>query len=174
MPIPPIHNRRSIRLAGYDYSQAGMYFVTLVSQNRECLFGKILDSEIEINAFGRIVMDIWNWLSSQYPYVELDQCCIMPNHFHGIIVINDTRRGGSRTAPTQPSTLSKPLGRLIGAFKTVSTKQINNLRQTPGLVVWQRNYYEHIIRNEKELNRIRQYIIDNPANWVKDEENSLL
>lgn len=93
----------------------------------------------------------------------------MPNHLHGIIVIvADDRRSGSRTAPTGRR---KPLGRLVGAFKTVTTKQINIARGTPGLPVWQRNYYEHIIRNDQSLNRIRQYIADHPARWTFDREN---
>jgi REP element-mobilizing transposase RayT len=94
----------------------------------------------------------------------------MPNHLHGIIIINDRRRGGSRTAPTAVG-LPKPLGRLVGAFKTVSTKRINEMRGTPGVPVWQRNYYEHIIRNEVELAHVRQYITDNPARWEDDSEH---
>jgi REP element-mobilizing transposase RayT len=92
----------------------------------------------------------------------------MPNHLHGIIIIC---RGSSRTAPTRNTQRIKPLSRLIGAFKTVSTKQINLIRKTPARKLWQRNYYEHIIRNEKQLNHIRRYIAENPANWQTDQEN---
>ena len=118
-----------------------------------------------------------NGLEQQYPYVNLDEWVIMPNHLHGIIWIiqNDStdRRGGSRTAPTQPIQLSKPLGRLVGAFKTVSTKQTNIFQNTPAAPLWQRNYYEHIIRNDADLRRIRQYIRDNPLRWAIDRENPL-
>ena len=101
----------------------------------------------------------------------MDEWVVMPNHLHGIIVIVDAAcRGGSRTAPTNLAR-HKPLGRLIGAFKTVSTKRINAIRDTPNLPVWQRNYYEHIIRDDEELNRIRQYIADNPMQWEMDSEN---
>ena len=103
---------------------------------------------------------------------------IMPNHLHGIIVIADVVKGGSRPGfaalcpgTTAPTEKRKPIGRLVGAFKTVSTKRINHPRNTPGLKIWQRNYYEHIIRNDDELNRIREYIANNPAQWEMDREN---
>ncbi|MBA7587750.1 hypothetical protein ES708_29788 [subsurface metagenome] len=166
---PSIHHRRSIRIPGYDYSQDGWYFVTICTQNRKCLFGEITHAKIQLYEYGRIVEEYWKWLARQFKDVYLDEYVVMPNHLHGIIII---RRGGSRTAPT-PKTpeCNKPLGRIIGAFKTVSTKRINIIRKTPASTLWQRNYYEHIIRNEDELNRFRRYITDNPANWQTDEEN---
>jgi REP element-mobilizing transposase RayT len=174
---PEVHHRRSIRLKNYDYSHSGAYFVTVCTHNRECLLGEITDSEMVVNEYGTIVSKSWEWLGVQYDHVELDAWMIMPNHMHGIIVINhDSCRGGSRTAPTAtvPMMKRKPVGRLIGAFKTVSTKQINQIRNTPGISVWQRNYYEHIIRDEKSLENIRNYIINNPAQWEEDENNPLL
>jgi REP element-mobilizing transposase RayT len=116
------------------------------------------------------VEETWLWLADQYEFVHLDEYVIMPNHLHGIIVIGDTCRGASRSAPTRVAK-RKPLGRLVGAFKTVSTKRINEIRGTLGVPVWQRNYYERVIRNGEELNRVRQYIIDNPAHWEQDREN---
>jgi len=166
---PKIHHRHSIRLKGYDYSQAGAYFVTIVAWQREMIFGVIVEGEMVLNEFGEIVSEKWQWLESHYPFVELGVWVVMPNHFHGILVIHDDRRGGSRSAPTP--TKRKPLGGLIGAFKTVSTKHINLLRDTEGQVVWQRNYYEHIIRDEREMDRITRYIESNPAAWAKDAEN---
>lgn len=103
-------------------------------------------------------------------YVDIDEWVVMPNNMHGILIINDNCKGGSRTAPTE-TMRRKSLGRLIGAFKTVSSKQINQTRSIPGYPVWQRNYYEHIIRSEEEMDRIRQYIIDNPVKWALDEDN---
>lgn len=164
---PEFHHRRSIRLRGYDYSQNGVYFVTLCTQNRECLFGRIVGGEIRLNDFGMIISDTWIWMKKQYDYVDLGEFVIMPNHFHGLLLIHKCR-GGSRTAPTERS---KPLGRLLGVFKTVSTKRINGIRQTPGVAVWQRNYYEHIVRDDDESSRIREYTIGNPANWDHDEDN---
>ena len=170
---PAKHHRRSIRLKGYDYSQAGYYFVTICCYQRQRLFGKIVNGAMQLNQYDEIVAETYQWLSLRYPYVHLDEWIIMPNHFHGIIVLTDKpRRGGSGTAPTQtiaPEPKRKPLGRLIGAFKTVSTKQINIIRSAPGTPVWQRNYYEHIIRNENALNNIRQYIINNPLSWHVDQ-----
>ena len=126
---------------------------------------------MNLNAFGKIVEDTWKWLETQYPYVESGRWIVMPNHFHGILIIHeDARRGGSRSAPTE-NIPRKPLGGLIGAFKTVSTKHINILRCTQGEKVWQRNYYEHIIRNDREMGRIVDYISSNPINWMDDDEN---
>lgn len=167
---PRKHHRRSIRLKGYDYSQAGAYFVTIVAWQRECLFGEAVDGGMVLNDFGEIVSEKWEWLESQYDYVELGQWVVMPNHFHGILVIHDGSRGGSRPAPTQP-TKTKPLGGLIGAFKTVSAKHIHLLRHTDGIPVWQRNYYEHNIRNEREMDNITKYIETNPLRWNDDDEN---
>ncbi len=174
---PKIHGRRSIRLQGYDYSQAGAYFVTIVAWRREMLFGEIVDGETALNDFGKIVAEKWQWLELQYEYVELGAWVVMPNHFHGILIIHENGRGGSRSAHEGDSRITptpikrKPLGGLIGAFKTVSTKQINLLRDTEGRIVWQRNYYERIIRNEHEMDRITRYIESNPTRWAEDEEN---
>jgi putative transposase len=170
------YHRRSIRLKGYDYSGAGAFFVTIVAWQREMVFGDVVDGEMILNDFGKIVSEKWQWLETQYEYVELGAWVIMPNHLHGILVIHDDGRGGSRSAPTGNSRVvmpikRKPLGGLIGAFKTVSTKQINLLQNTEGQIVWQRNYYEHIIRNEREMDRISRYIESNPARWVDDDEN---
>jgi len=162
---PQKHHRQSIRLKGYDYSNEGAYFVTIVAWQRGLLFGEIVNEMMILNKLGEIVADKWQWLETQYDYVELGAWIVMPNHFHGVLII---RRGDSRIAPTQKI---KPLGRLIGVFKTVSTKHINLLRNTEGQIVWQRNYYEHIIRNEREWDNIHRYIESNPSMWVEDEEN---
>jgi putative transposase len=108
-------------------------------------------------------------MSSAFDYVHLDEWTIMPKHFHGIIFIDQRDKGGSRTAPTMPKPL--PLSRLVGAFKTVSSKQINLHRQRPGAPFWQRGFYEHVIRQEEALNRIRDYIATNPQRWQLDREN---
>jgi len=161
-------HRRSLRLPEYDYSQIGTYFVTICVHRRERLLGSIRNVEMQLNEYGQIVAECWQWLPGAYPYVCLDEWVIMPNHLHGIIVING--RGGSRTAPIKEFK-AKPLGRLIGAFKTVSTKKINAFRQIKGAAFWQRNFFEHVVRNEESLNRIREYIITNPQRWDLDREN---
>ena len=183
---PQRHRHSSLRLKGYDYSQAGLYFVTIVTKDRKSLFGQCDDGEIRLNQYGEIVAETWKWLEEQYNYVELGAWIVMPNHLHGILIIHEAdRRGGSRTAPTDgernvhddtkgtaPTDVKvKPLGRLVGAFKTVSTKKINLLRGAEGSVVWQRNYYDHIIRNQEDLELTWLYIESNPAQWLKDEEN---
>jgi REP element-mobilizing transposase RayT len=157
------HDRRSTRLRGYDYTAPGAYFVTIVAYQREMMF--------EPPHVRKIVDDCWLALAELYAPVTLDEYVVMPNHFHSILIIDEPRRGGSRTAPTPAPNPRKPLGRLIGAFKTMSAKRINLRAGTPGAPVWQRNYYERIIRDEDELNRTRQYILDNPSNWDADPEN---
>ncbi len=171
----------TLRLNGFDYTQAGYYFVTIVVKERECLLGEIVGEIMKLSDMGRIVAASWEWLGEQYSYVKLDEYIVMPNHVHGIIVIRDAgngviashRRGDSRIAPTPPSQVQKrkSLGRLVGAVKTVSAREVNLRRGTPGQPLWQRNYYEHVIRNEKSLAQIRQYIRDNPAKWASDREH---
>jgi putative transposase len=163
------HKRKSLRLQNYDYSQSGAYFVTICVKDRKCLLGSVADSEMGLSKYSQTTAELWLWLSSAYPYVSLDEWTIMPNHFHGIIFINQPNAGGSRTAPTMPQPL--PLSRLVGAFKTISSKQINIIRQTPGAPFWQRGFYEHIIRDEKSLERIQEYIVTNPLRWQLDREN---
>lgn len=181
---PRIHHRRSIRLKGYDYASEGMYYITLCVADRGCLFGGITDGGMALSAFGRIVDETWQWLELQYNHVELGPYVVMPNHLHGILILktdnmsgvwngsgNDV--GGSRTAPTNTSSSAiakrKTIGRLIGAFKTVSTKKINVLRGTAGDVVWQRDYSDHVIRNEQSCDFITNYIWSNPEKWESDK-----
>jgi putative transposase len=164
MPYDPeIHHRRSIRLKGYDYSQPGSYFVTICTEGKEHLFGQVVEGEMHRNELGDCVARCWKWLAQQYPYIDLDEWIIMPNHLHGIIVIAD-RAGASRTAKR------KTLGRLVGAFKTVSTADSNELRGAPTHPLWQRDFYDHIIRNDDELNKIREYIRTNPLQWASDPD----
>jgi len=168
------HHRRSIRLRGYDYTQAAAYFVTICAQNRECLFGEIVDGTMRLSDAGRMVQDEWFRTSVVRSHVELDVFVVMPNHIHGIVCIADDGRGTARRAPTverfgHPVHGSLPT--IIRAFKSATTKRINEIRHAPGIPVWQRNYYEHVIRNESEWDRIREYIVGNPASWEQDINN---
>jgi putative transposase len=160
----PTH-RRSIRLPGWDYTGDGAYFVTIVTYQRETLFGAVVDGEMVLSEFGRVVAEEWERTAVVRPYVRLDEFVVMPNHIHGILVITDERRGefGKPIAGSLPT--------IVRSFKSAVTKRANELRGTPGDPIWQRNYYEHIVRNERELNAIRQYIHDNPAHWSEDAEN---
>jgi REP element-mobilizing transposase RayT len=188
---PKKHHRRSIRLPGYDYSQAGAYYVTIVAQGRECLFGEVVNAEMRLSRYGQIVQYAWFDLPKHYPHVELDAFCIMPNHAHGIIVLHEDGRGGSFSSmgawqsqsvsgqassdvnrETHPYVRKRhPLSEIVRAFKSFSARRINVLRKTPGIPVWQRNYYEHVIRNEKDYQAKRNYILSNPENWENDDEN---
>ena len=168
------HQRRSIRLKDYDYSQAGAYFVTLCIRNKECILGKVVDGEMMLNAYGRLVEEEWIKTADMRRNVGLDVFVVMPNHFHGILAIVDKCRGTVHRAPTQEQ-FAKPtsgsLPTIVRYFKSAVTRRINELRGIPYKPVWQRNYYEHVIRNENDLNEIREYIVNNPLKWDLDSEN---
>jgi putative transposase len=177
------HNRRSIRLRGYDYTAPGAYFVTMVTHRRTQLFGEIAGGEMRVNEWGEIAADCWLAIPDHYDHVGLDEFMVMPNHFHGIIVIseNETKMAypvgaGSprpyatdipRVEPTRPL---PTLGQIVAWCKYQCAKYINAARGTPAAPVWQRNYWEHIIRNDAELARIRMYIRNNPIRWGMDLE----
>lgn len=162
-----IHHRRSIRLKGYDYSQAGLYFITICCQNRICLFGKTNDGEMILNDAGKMVQMAWDDLPNHYGHIKLDTFIIMPNHIHGIIALTNVGTG-LKPAPTGKR---HGLPEIVRALKTFSARHINEKRKTPGTKIWQRNYWEHIIRNENEYRRITQYIINNPKKWEQDKLN---
>jgi REP element-mobilizing transposase RayT len=166
---PALHHRRSIRLHGYDYRSSGVYFVTICTMSRQCRFGDVVDATVALSAVGRVVDETWQWLAAHHDYVDVGPYIVMPNHLHGIIMLAPDE-GGSRTAPTAPAvTPRKPVGRLIGAFKTVSTKRVNEVLGTPGDALWQRNYWEHIVRDDESLGRIADYIVNNPITWESDQ-----
>ncbi|WP_298482655.1 transposase [uncultured Chloroflexus sp.] len=202
---PEKHHRRSIRLKGYDYSQAGAYFITIVTQDRACLFGEVVDGEMRLNDAGRMVWDEWDALPDRFPGLELDAFVVMPNHVHGIIVLTGSATVGAGLVPAPDGDMPAPdgvraglvpaplvpapneattrvaptIGDIVGAFKSITTvAYIRGVKQSgwPPFRgrVWQRNYYEHIIRNEESLNRIRQYIADNPLRWAFDRESLLV
>lgn len=156
-PTWPI--RKTIRLPGYDYSKDGAYFITICIHQRCCLLGNIVQDCMQLNEAGKMVQSFWNSIPTYYPGVSLDTFQIMPNHLHGILLFNKTKF---------------PLSTIINRFKTITTRQYidgvrqNNWRAFDGKL-WQRNYYENIIRNEEALYLAREYIINNPSNWSKDK-----
>jgi REP element-mobilizing transposase RayT len=158
------HHRRSIRLQGWNYASPGAYFVTICVHRPETILGEVVGEEVVLSPFGNVAADAWLWLASQYPYIDLDEWVIMPDHFHGIIVIHEPDN-------TPEPVKVKPLGRLVGAFKTVSTKEVNRLRDTPGAPFWQRGYYDRVVRSPQELEAIRKYIQNNPSRWATKCEN---
>lgn len=244
---PDRHHRRSIRLKGYDYAEAGAYFVTICTKGRVCLFGEIVNGDMQLNEFGKIVMATWADLPAHYAGVELDAFVVMPNHVHGIVVLTsgglprtDVDPGpmgaGFKPAPTHPAdtppadrpaghpvdtrpadhptrhplphgnpdpdpvgaglkpALARPahsphpatprdpgpaavskrhgLPEVVRGFKTFTARRINERRGSPGIAVWQRTYFEHVIRDQRSLDRIRRYIVENPMRWDLDSENA--
>lgn len=192
---PNRRGRRSIRLKGYDYSLPGAYFITVCTHRREPVFGQIDDGLMHPNPLGRIVERAWSDLPNHYPHVRLDAFCVMPNHVHGIIVLVEDDRaspctGGSgpdgrdrtsqnapipacepvdgETRPYYPKIVRHALPEIVRAFKSFSARRINHLRGTPGIPVWQRNYYERIIRDQVEYKRICDYILTNVQRWETD------
>jgi REP element-mobilizing transposase RayT len=187
---PEKHHRRSIRLRNYDYSQPGAYFVTICTYQKQSWFGEIKNGQMYLNQLGKIVADEWLKTCKIRPNFQLDEWVIMPNHFHGIVIINDYSGDdqslgagnlpldlgagnlpldlGARDAPLQqkPNSLSS----CIAGFKSAVTKRINLLRQNTDTPIWQRNYYESILRDEKYLAVVREYIINNPKNWPNDRD----
>jgi putative transposase len=209
---PNVCRRRSIRLKGYDYAKDGAYFVTVCTQNKECLLGELARGTVVLNEAGKMVESVWKGLQDRFPFIELDQFVVMPNHVHGIIVLKDTgsdlRRGESCIRPMNNRNFNIPpdlgneesfqdqdnrnkegdhkdrpygthvgtLGRVTQAFKSTATREYGIGVKKEGWApfdgrLWQRNYYEHVIRNEMDLDRIREYIANHPAGWARDEEN---
>ncbi len=164
--------RRSIRLQHYNYTHAGMYFFTVCTHNRQPLFGDVTNAEVKLNQFGRIVWEAWRNSANIRQEIELDSFIVMPNHAHGVIVFRNLDHvGATGRSPFLPGPPKHSLGSFIAGFKAAVTKRINEVRGTPKTPVWQRNYYEHVIRNEESLQRIREYILNNPAQWDLDPEN---
>ncbi len=175
MPYDPEkHHRRSIRLQNYDYTQAGAYFVTICTYQRQCLLGEIEDGQIRLSDIGAVAQAAWLDLPDHYPRVALDVFVLMPNHVHGIVVMRDVVGAGLQTRPYEtPSVPTKrcALPEIIRGFKTYSARRVNELRGVAGVPLWQRNYYEHIIRDENERGSIQEYIVNNPAKWADDMDH---
>ncbi len=204
---PNLPRRKPTRLRDYDYSQPGAYFVTICVQHRKCLFGTIVDGQMQLNEIGKIVVECWNHIPQHFPFIELGDSVIMPNHIHGIIVyplvggfclgvsagsprptaeqqskhttveVGSPRpsEGAQSTHPIvgagspHPPKNPSALGKIVAYFKYQSTKHINQHRNIPGTRIWQRNYHDHIIRDDADLQRLRQYIQDNPMKWELDQ-----
>jgi putative transposase len=162
-------HRRSIRLQGADY-QAGAYFVTICTHERQCLFGTITSEVMSLNTWGTIVSECFQAIPTHFSQVRVDAFVVMPNHVHGMIVIHESIRAqhAAPLHPSSPHVVSGSLGAIVRSFKSATTKRINLLRETPGAVLWQRNYHEHIIRDQTDENRIRGYIVANPQLWKQD------
>ena len=178
---PDRHHRRSVRLSAYDYAAAGAYFVTICTSGRIHAFGEIDGGVLRPTRRGLIVRQCWEAIPLHRPTVALDAFAVMPNHCHGIVWITHD----SAAAPTVGATLVSPssarprgpnsgsLGAIVGAFKAAVSREINKLRPGSGTGIWQPNYHEHIIRNQRELEAIRYYVLTNPERWDHDAENAV-
>lgn len=180
---PQKHHRRSIRIKGYDYSQEGAYYATVVVHRRECLFGEIVDGKMILNEYGRIADECWRAIPEHFPTVELGAYVVMPNHVHGIIAIIDNdradavasaRRGTIYRAPTENieqfgNPVKGSLPTIVRTYKAAVTRRIGRELNATG--IWQRNYYEHIIRDDKDLQNKADYIEANPMLWDEDDNN---
>jgi REP element-mobilizing transposase RayT len=150
------NHRKSIRLREYDYSQAGGYFVTIATHQRTCLFGEIREGTIFLSPLGKVVENVLTTLPGKFQGLELDETIIMPDHIHMIIIIGD---GEGAVKPT--------LGQIVRAFKAAVSFRYKYMAGGDGGMLWQRNYYEHIIRDERDLNTCREYIANNIQAWVE-------
>jgi REP element-mobilizing transposase RayT len=191
---PNKHHRRSIRLKGYDYSQVGAYYVTIVAHHRECLFGEVVNGEMKLNRYGEIVQSEWLELPKRFEFVVLGVFIVIPNHFHGIVffldVVGAARLGltkahfskmslphettdGINGSPLPRGPQPKSLGAIMSQFKSRVTKRLWKFPTLKETSIWQRNYWEHIIRNEQDLKNKTDYIEANPMLWDEDDENPL-
>ena len=185
---PCFPDRRATRLPGYNYSLPGAYFITSVTYHRICLFGEISAGGMHLSPFGHLVRRAWLDLPAHFEGISLDAFCIMPNHIHGILFLHEEPGGSplpgadsenhhdlpglteinpAQTHPYQTISLTE----IVRAFKTWSSRKINAARRTPGLPVWQRSFHDHIIRDDNDLERVRNYIFENPMHWLEDEES---
>ena len=156
--MPTYPQRKSPRLKGCDYTQAGAYFVTICQQNRVCLFGEIADGELRLNAAGDMVRAWWERLPGKFPALEIDHCVVMPNHFHGMVLLDGGQTG---------------LSTAIQWFKAMTTNAYIRGVNEHGWIpferhLWQRSFHDHIIRDQRGLAMIRGYIETNPARWSED------
>jgi REP element-mobilizing transposase RayT len=185
---PAIHRRRSTRLPTWDYRDSGAYFVTVCTDERRLLFGSVVDDEMVLNEWGEVADEIWRAIPDHSP-AGIDIFVVMPNHVHGIIwiqrepVVEARPTVGARHAsPLPPESATTPglrpcgalpdsISSIVGSFKSAVTKRVHELRRAPGAPVWQRGFHDRIIRDDRELNAARQYILDNPRNWAEDKHN---
>jgi putative transposase len=154
---PEKHHRKSTRFKNFDYSSSGVYFLTVCAFQRECIFGGIINSEMILSSAGERTLEIWEELPSRFPMVELDSFVIMPNHVHGVICL------------TNPASVT--ISTVLRAFKSLSARAINQELGRAERPAWQKRFWDRIIRDEAELERIRTYIVNNPQSWLDDQEN---
>ena len=169
---PQKHHRRSVRLKGYDYAQPGGYFVTICVHGRECVLGSVVDGCVDLSEYGCMARDWWVQVPLHYPNVSIDTSVVMPNHVHAIIVIDELSVGRGVVTTPLPTGIARPtLGQIVAYYKYQTTKGINQIRNGAGMPFWQRSFHDHMIRNDREMNAIRRYILQNPLRWELDRDH---
>ncbi|MGB0035632.1 MAG: hypothetical protein WBP79_09180 [Candidatus Acidiferrales bacterium] len=187
--LPFLPSRRSVRLKGFDYAQPSAYFLTICGHENKCLFGEVIFGEMKLNALGKIVNECWLEIPNHFTNVEIVTHIVMPNHFHGIVGIQDRVRSAETEVPGEnvakhlrraqhAAPLRKPfavvaprsISALVRSFKAETTKQVRGILRRPLFSVWQRGYFEHILRDERDFGNAHEYIRLNPSRWDSDEE----
>ena len=167
-PSAPLHPRRSgLRLKNFDYSTAAVYFLTICTSERKTILGACFEGNVRPSAMGRIVSECWFELPYHYARLELGVFVVMPNHVHGLISLRDSVGAGLRPAPTTAN-----LSEIVGVFKSFSSRQIHAANASSPKKIWQRGFHDHVVRNRNECERIKRYILHNPARWEFDRENA--
>ena len=179
---PHRHRRQSIRLKDYDYSQPGKYFVNISTRNRECIFGGVRDAEVELSPLGRIATEDWMSMPHHYQHISIDCFRVMPNHLHGIIIIKEYQQDMANHVPTKRGPVTKrvfgkpisdSLSTILGSYKSGVTRRAHELGSVKSGSIWQSRFFDHIIRDDRSLYFIRQYIELNPLFWEFDIDNPL-
>jgi len=168
--LPSTRNRRSIRLDGYNYACPGAYFITLCTYRREPLFGQVKNGAVDLSPVGELAEACWLSIEDHFSNVRLDEFVIMPNHLHGLIFLANT---SDVCAPPESGCRPGSVGAVIGSFKSETTRRTRQFGYLRGVTIWQRNYFEHVVRDEAGLERIREYIVGNSLRWDLDRENPL-
>jgi len=166
--------REHIRLPGFDYRENHAYFVTVCTGSRSCIFGAVAEGKVQLTQRGIVVEQCWKDVPNHHPFVELDEMVVMPNHFHATIFFVGNDVAATPASPIRSPAhgpLSRSLSAVIGSFKSAVTRTVNQMRPGTGQGLWQPNFYEHIIRTDRGLNLIRDYITNNPGQWAQDEHN---
>ena len=167
--IGGLPQRRSVRLRDYDYSSVGAYFVTVCTARRECLFGSVTEGQVELSRYGALAQECWAQMPSHAEGVVVEALVVMPNHVHAVMVFDVPLRPGANAGARS---FGRPCGRslatLVGDTKSAAARRINAARGAPGAPVWQRGYYERVIRDEAEMDRACAYVLLNPARWDED------
>jgi putative transposase len=171
-----------VRLRTYDYSAAGIYFVTICTYGKRCTLGRVVEDVVHLSRAGKVVEECWRALRQRFARAELDEFVVMPNHLHGLIILQSGGTGTASAVPLRHQDILTPersfgqpkageLPTIIRSLKSKATRRINDLRGTVGAAMWQRGYDEHVVRNVEELEHLRRYILENPLKWALDREN---